>query len=678
MKDYAGYVNVFHGCGEIDPKPEGIAARWYFIKAGCGNTNPAACLPFSAVSAGPFSGGYPTGYGDHLPNSFARPAHFPGGKGLLGFSHLQHSGTGAIGYYYNYAVVTPRYPDSPERREPVCEAAEPGYYMAVLEDIRCELTVTGRTALHRYTFGHGGGFVTVDFSNNGLNIPGRERAGAENLSVWLEDEGTAAAEADIEGVRIHMAVRADAGIRIGDGKARIEVPENGIVNLAVSLSPRDMARALEQVRGTYDFDEAQREAYRSWNEKLSLIDIETDDERVRRIFYSNLYHSLIKPSDWTDESFLYGDGPFTADLATLWDMYKTALPLIYMIDGDMGAKISETLLRVCETEGVMPVELGLSRHYEHTTSQARMLGFYVLFTAYRFGYPTDVKRLLADFRLDLFAEGKRDFTEGGRCASHTFLLDMAEACTLAADIARETGDTDTEELLRPYGKLWERAYSRETGLLGADSSYYEGTLYNYSFRQMADMDARIALAGGKERFVKLLDDFFGYGAPPVVLPTDPHDGAVVSEGMKLGRFEGFNNESDTEAPFSYVYAGRHDRTCEIVRAGMKCLFTEGRGGIPGNNDSGALSSYYVLMALGLFPVAGQDLFLMGSPFVKSARIRLYTGGVLEIGTDGVSDERIYVKSVRFNGRELHGFRIPAGELMRGGKLEFCMTDRPEG
>ena len=176
MRDYCRYVNVFQGCGEIDlPKPEGIAARWFFIKAGCGNTSPAATLPFGAISAGPFSGGYPTGYTDHLPNSHSRPPRFAGGRGLLGFAHLQQSGTGAIGYYYNYAVVTPRYASSPDRRAPQIETAAPGYYAAQLEDIDCELTVSGRTALHRYTFGRTGGEAVIDFTNNGLNIPGQQR-----------------------------------------------------------------------------------------------------------------------------------------------------------------------------------------------------------------------------------------------------------------------------------------------------------------------------------------------------------------------------------------------------------------------------------------------------------------------------------------------------------------------
>lgn len=677
MKDYCGYVNVFHGCGEIDlPKPEGLAAKWYFIKACCGNTSPAACLPFSAMSVGPYSGGYPSGYGDHQPNSFGRPDHFEGGKELLGFAHLHQSGTGAIGFYYNYAVTTPRYDDSPERRPMSREAAEPGYYTVCLEDIKCELTVSGRTALHRYTFGHDGGMVDIDFEGTGLCCPGLRRVYAGDLTVKKVSGDTVTAEGDIEGVRIYMAVRADSDIEIDGVKARVSVPKGGVVNLRVGISPRDMASAMRHAGAEADFDEARREARRLWEAELSKIAIETDDERLRGIFYSNLYHSLVKPADWSGESFIYDGGPFTADFATLWDMYKTAMPLIYMLSGDIGSKVNETLLRVCEATGVMPVELGLSRNYAMKSIQARMLGFYCLFTAYRYGYDIDPKRLLDDFRRDLYDEGKRDFTESGRCVSHTFLLDMAEACALAADIASETGDTETEKLLRPYAALWRSVFSDETGLLRGDSEYYEGTLYNYSFRQMADMDSRIALAGGKERFVKLLDDFFGYGAPDVVLPTDPHNGAVVAEGMKLGRFEGFNNESDTEAPFSYIYAGRHDRVCEVIRAGMRYMFTDGRGGIPGNNDSGALSSYYVFMALGLFPVAGQDLFLIGSPFVKEASVKLYNGRRIDISVDKVSGGDIYVSSVSFNGSPVSDYRISAKELLSGGRLEFHMIDTP--
>mgnify|MGYP003312038417 CR=1 FL=1 len=254
---------------------------------------------------------------------------------------------------------------------------------------------------------------------------------------------------------------------------------------------------------------------------------------------------------------------------------------------------------------------------------------------------------------------------------------MAEAAALTARIAQENGDEELYRCLKPLSEHWEGVFSSETGLLKGDCPYYEGTLYNYSFRQMCDMEKRIEIAGGKEKFIKLLDDFFGYGKEDTVNPTDPHNYKPVEEGIKLGRFEGFNNESDTEAPYSYIYAGRHDRTCEILRAGMKYMFTSGKGGIPGNNDSGALSSYYVFSALGIYPLAGHNDFLIGSPFVDSAQLSLSTGKTLKISVKGNCDKNIYVKSVYFNSKAITDYKIPAKELMNGGTLEFVMSDSPQ-
>lgn len=676
--DYCKYVNIFQGAGEIDlPKPEDIAAKWFFIKAGCGNTSPAALVPFGAVSVGPFSGGYPTGYGNHCPNSHSRPPKFNNGEKLYGFSHIHQSGVGAMGYYYNYAVVTPYYDSSDEKRLPVDEHAEVGYYSCILDDIKCELTATGRVALHRYTFGSENGKIKIDFTNNGLRIPEQERAEVKNLEIKKYDENTVIASAEIEGIKIFFAVRSPFDFSIKNGCVFYEISDKKIVEISVSISVRSAENALKNFDKIPSFDEAKNKAKEKWNAQLSKIKIDAD-EKTKEIFYSNLYHSLVKPSDWSGESFIYsGDGVFVADFSTLWDMYKTALPLIFMLNREMGEKIVETLLRVGEELGELPNTFGLNDRYLLHTQQARMLGDYVLITAYRYGIKIDVKRMLKVIEADVFADNKTDFTVDGKCESNTWMLDMADGCALAAEIAKEQGDTELYKKLVPLSLKWKSAYDPETGLLSADSSYYEGTLYNYSFRQMVHMDERIALAGGKENFVKLLDKFFGYGAPDTIQPTDPFNYEPVAEGMKLGRFEGFNNESDTEAPFSYIYADRHDRTCEIIRGGMKYMFTTGRGGLPGNNDTGALSSYYVLNALGLFPVAGQDLFLIGSPVVDGAEIELYNGKTLTIKVSGNSDKNIYVKKVTFNGRVLDDFRIKASELLCGGELSFEMTDNKE-
>ena len=672
--DYCGYVNVFQGCGEIDlPKPEGPAAKWFFIKAGCGNTSPAALVPFGGMSVSPYSGGYPTGYGNHLPNSHSRPAKFEGGDKLIGFAHLQQSGTGAIGYYYNYALTVPYYPSSPFRRKPENEYAEPGYYSCTLEDIKCELTATKNTAVHRYTFGSENPVLKIDFSNNGLNCNGEHRGEAEVISIETDGKKTVTAVVKAEGITMCFAAECKGRISL-DGSQAVFTPDSNTAELKLSISFRSTENALENINNTADFEETRKSAYNNWNEYLSRFRIETEEGKIKEIFYSNLYHSLIKPSDWSGESFVYTDETFMTDFATLWDMYKTGFPLICMSYREIAEKSCETLLLLCDALGNIPNCFGLSDKYLLHSGQARTLGSYVLMTAYRYGIRIDPHRMVKAIEKDIFAEDKTDFTVDGRCRSATWMLDMSDCCALCAEIAEEIGEKEIAEKLRPLSLQWEKCYSPETGLMTDDSDYYEGTKYNYSFRQMVDMDRRIETAGGKKSFVRLLDEFFGYGEPDTVQPTDPFDYKPVEEGIKLGRFEGFNNESDTEAPFSYIYAGRHDRTCEIIRSGMKYMFTTGRGGLPGNNDSGALSSYYVFMTLGLFPVAGQNLFLIGSPFVDSAEIDLSSGRTLSISVAGNSEENIYVKSVKFNNKDITDFRIPADELMNGGRLEFVMSE----
>lgn len=678
--DYCSYVNVFQGNGEIDlPKPEGIAATWFFIKAQCGNTTPAATGPFGAMSVNPYTGGYPTGYGNHFVNTHGAVRKIAALNEMKGFTHLHQSGTGAIKFYYNFLLITPRRDTGRERFAFSDEKAEPGYYACTLDgDIKCEVTACKKVGAHRYDFGDRSGFATIDFTQQGLDLPdnsAENQPKAEVVAVKTVSEKCIALEIKTEGISLYFALDTDGEITVDGNKATV-TPDGNILNIRVAVSSASCDKAVDELKNAGSFDEIKSRSHDEWNECLSHFDITTDDEKIREIYYSNLYHSLVKPADFDGESFVYDEGrPFITDFATLWDMYKTQLPLIFMSYKEMGEKICETILLLGEKLGEIPNAFGLNSKYTEHSTQARMLGDYVLLTAYRYGLPIDPDRMLKVITADIFADNKKDFTVDGRCASHTWMLDMADGCALAAQLAEETGDRKTAEKLRPLAAQWINAFDAKTGLLDADSSYYEGTLYNYSFRQMVEMDKRIELAGGKERFTKLLDDFFGYGKAPVTQVTDPKDRDAMDKGMALGRFEGLNNESDTESPFSYIYADRHDRTCEVVTAGLKYQFTTGRGGIPGNNDTGALSSWYCLVALGLFPVAGQDLFLLASPVVDGAAIKLYNGKELKITVHNQGEDNIYVMRITFNGNEITDYRLTAKELFNGGELVFYKTDK---
>ena len=156
-QDYCKYVDVFYGNGETDRFfDDGLASKWFYIKAQCGNTNPHAVLPFGKMSVGAYSGGYPTGYGMLYPNSSGGIKKLGEVHMVKGFTHLHQSGTGGIQYYYNYALTTPFYGNDISAKDEAHpledEAARPGYYKAKLQDVLCELTVDGSVALHRYTF----------------------------------------------------------------------------------------------------------------------------------------------------------------------------------------------------------------------------------------------------------------------------------------------------------------------------------------------------------------------------------------------------------------------------------------------------------------------------------------------------------------------------------------------
>jgi putative alpha-1,2-mannosidase len=178
----------------------------------------------------------------------------------------------------------------------------------------------------------------------------------------------------------------------------------------------------------------------------------------------------------------------------------------------------------------------------------------------------------------------------------------------------------------------------------------------------------------------MLDRFFGYGADPVKqLAEHPSTDDLVA-GYALNRFEGFNNEPDMDAPWAYHDAGRPDRTAEVVHAGLNNMFGLGRGGLPGNDDSGALSSWYVWASLGLFPIAGQSLYLINAPSFRESRIALADNelvidapGFVEPDAGGPAQ---YVQSASFNGESLDRTWLTARELHRGGHLRLKLASRP--
>lgn len=695
MKDYCKYVDVFYENGEVDHQNKtGLASRWLPIKALCGNTIPHATLPFGKMSVGPYSGGYPTGYGNHYPNCCGDIKKLFGGNMAYGFSHLHQSGTGAIRYYYNYAVTTPFYRYVEDRDiyfELKNESARPGYYSCEIRNIFCEFTVSGSVALHHYRFGSGRGRIAIDFSNDGLykNFGEEYYGTVKDARVEKVAENKVYFSGLMSGVRLYFCALFEGDISnlgllednrcldenvyvAAEGKHKFGVVADLThreISLKIAYSTISCEDADNSIKGvTGSFEEVADKAYEIWNKHLSVINITTDTRAINERFYSNLYHSLVKPCDMTGENVLGVKGDLVTDLATLWDQYKTLYPLIFTFYPDMGKKLASGIVNISRSLGKIPCSLGISDVFP-CEEQAKMLGIFALLDAYYSGWSEGDSSLIDEcIGRELSREDFKVFLETGFFERATHILDTTDACL---NVAAITEDKALRKTLLKLAENWKNAYDKEDGLMSRDSRYYEGDRYTYSFRLQANMEERIQLAGGKERFVKMLDSFFGFGKER----SKPLNGVGAGEEAEkayYNRFEGFNNECDMEAPYAYIYADRNDRTCEIVHASITDSFLSGSGGLPGNNDSGGLSSCYVWNVLGIFPVAGKGEFLIGAPHIKKAELSLSSGNRLEIEVNGLSKNRYIVSSAEFNGNKVENFIIKTADLMKGGRLVFNM------
>lgn len=704
----------------------GLAATWWWPKPQVGNTHPGATSPLGMVSACSYSGAYPTGYGLYAKSTEGVPEEIFDRIQASGFTHFQQSGTGAIRKYYNYVRVTPMVEPLDVLGEawPLHdEVAEPGYYAATLDTgIRCEVTVGEKVAVHRYTFpAHRSARIVVDLSCGGLAIEhGRTvplRARVESLG-----QGRAQGTVVVEGVPLSVHLEVDIpqrwrqmvwhDRRLIDGGTRLDfdsirhttlrpfgllfigpstVDQVLEIRLGFSLRGCEQARTnlhRECGHGEPAFDAVRAGTRDRWVDHLGRVQVDGGTPARRTVFSTALYHALIKPCFADDESpFWPAAGPFAFDVCTMWDIYKTQLPLLLAIAPDRAHDLLESLIRVCEEEGSFPIGYRMSRGADRFFRQASALVHTAFADAHAAGLrDLDWSWALVHMEADLRGFYGENFLEHGLVHPITHTLDLAYGHHCTALVARALNDPRLADDLAIRAGQWVNAFDRATGLL-RDSEYYEGGRWNYSFRLLHDMAARIELAGGDGPFVRMLDDFFGYGADPVKQPGRAPDPGEMAAGYALHRFEGLNNEPDLEAPWAYHYAGRPDRTAEIVHAALTWQFGTGPGGLPGNDDSGGLSSWYVWASIGLFPVAGQSLFLVHPPAFERAALRV-GGNEFVVETSGhvatpVSSDGIdrpppvrYVQSATLDGEPLQATYLHAADVLGGGRLHLRLGSEP--
>jgi predicted alpha-1,2-mannosidase len=464
------------------------------------------------------------------------------------------------------------------------------------------------------------------------------------------------------------------------------------MRLAVSFVSVEKARQNLAAEAGMSFDAVKQQAERQWSQVLGTIDVDGGTEAQRSIFYTALYRAHVMPHDLTGENVWWSSTqPHYEDFYTLWDTFRTLHPLFTLIEPQRQAEMVNSLLDTYAHTGWLPDARIAGAN---GLTQGGSNGDIVLADAVVKRLPgvdANVAYAAAMKDATVNVSGERSWYEGRqlteyerlgymslneqRSASRT--LEYAADDFSAATIAHATGhEAEAQRLLARSGSwknLWDKElhcirpryadgrwlenYSCEhlypDGLvLWWDTPFYEGSSAQYSTYVPQDFAGLIAELGGSEAATRWLDTLF--------------DKDLYTQG----------NEPDMLAPYTYIYTGRQDRTAERVRGILATQYKTGRGGIPGNDDAGTLSSWYLWSSFGLYPVAGQPLYLIGSPVFPRTVLHVAEGKSFTISAVGTSDAALYVQSATLNGRPLQRAWLKHDEVVAGGELRLQMGLRP--
>ena len=682
---------------------------------GGGNVLPGPCLPFSLVRINPVV---------ELPQP---TSGYQTGKPLIGFVQTNVSGTGGGGRYGNF-MVTPQsgkveidIPASSTREE----QASVGYYSVVLErsKVRAELTSTEKVGIQRFTFlDDREAYVLISASSVIDRFRNRDTDGrCLDSRIRVLEDGTISGFATLQGGWGHMQPytlyfcaafdrpfvafgtwqdgRLDVGNRDASGTRcgacfsfGSRTGQQVMLKVAVSTLSEEQARInLRKVRHM-GFEQARKRSVEIWNRYLDRIEIRGGTPEQRTIFYTSLYRAYVMPTDITGENPLWvSDEPCYWDFYCIWDTFRTNFPLYTLLTPDIQVKIIRSLLDVYRHRGWMPeawIVGGFCKQQGGTDADnviadavAKGLEGFDRELAYQAmvknaEQPADEQELYEG----LTVTGKyRDYIENGYVPEHktccvSYTLEYAYNDYCLSQVARSLGKgKDAAKYLKRSLNCY-NLFDPATGFFRAKDTlgrwmddfdparmgnpawlgphFYEGTSWHYSTYVLHDIPGLIDRHGGKAHFTAYLDRFFD------------------------GRFFTHDNEPDIHAPYLYNYVGQPWKTAEKVAGIIRDQYRHARNGLPGNDDSGTLSSWYVFSSLGFYPFAGQEFYLIGTPLFEEATIRLPGGKKFVVRARNLTPGNIYVQRVWLNGKPYDKSWIVHLDLVEGGELCFEMGDKP--
>ena len=675
----------------------------YVGTGGHGHTFMGANVPFGLVQLGPTE---PTRGWDWCSG------YYYDDDELIGFGHMHLSGTG-IGCLGDVAFLPVKdFKQTSTRFKHEAEKVHPGYYSVQLTDpnVLVELTATERCGFHRYTFKNGAkAQLALDLSQcigwDKLNDCLLTQESATRLTGFRRSNGWAADR------RIYFSIDFSQPVTVH----RLDSMERVVVSVAdntkpllvkVALSPVSIDKAklnMQAELAGWDFDAAVKSADEAWNRELARIEIQTNDQTKKRVFYTAMYHLMTSCSKFNDVDREYrgADGKVhKADFTnyttlSLWDTYRAAHPLMTVAFPEMQRDFAQTFLNIYKQQGRLPVWHLMG---SETDCMVGNPGAIVLADLTMKGFVEDKELALEALK----ATQMKDIRSLGLLKKHGYIpwnldpenetvakaLEYCAADDGVAKVAKLLGKKDDYEYFFNRSRSYKKYYDPETRFLRAvdtdgkfrlpfnpffaehrTNDYTEGNAWQYTFLVPHDVKGLIKLFGSDKAFMSKLDSLFfveGWAG----------DNASPDMSGMTGQYA-HGNEPSHHVIYMYNYAGRPDKAAPMLRKMLNEMYLDQPDGLSGNEDVGQMSAWYILSSVGLYqvdPVGGR--FVIGSPLFDKATVNVGGGKTFTVVAKNNSDKNIYVQSARLNGKTLKNSYVDFNDIRRGGTLELVMGPKP--
>ena len=675
----------------------------YVGTGGHGHTFMGANVPFGLVQLGPTE---PTRGWDWCSG------YYYDDDELIGFGHMHLSGTG-IGCLGDVAFLPVKdFKQTSTRFTHEAEKVHPGYYSLQLTDpnVLVELTATERCGFHRYTFKDGAkAQLALDLSQcigwDKLNDCLLTQESTTRLTGFRRSKGWAADR------RIYFSIDFSQPVTVH----RLDSMERVVVSVAdntkpllvkVALSPVSIDKAklnMQAEMAGWDFDATVKAADDAWNRELARIQIQTNDQTKKRVFYTAMYHLMTSCSKFNDVDREYrgADGKVhKADFTnyttlSLWDTYRAAHPLMTVAFPEMQRDFAQTFLNIYKQQGRLPVWHLMG---SETDCMVGNPGAIVLADLTMKGFVED-KELAFEA---LKATQMKDIRSLSLLKKHGYIpwnlepenetvakaLEYCAADDGVAKVAKLLGKVDDYEYFFNRSRSYKKYYDPETRFMravGTDgkfrlpfnpffaehrtNDYTEGNAWQYTFLVPHDVKGLIQLFGSDKAFMSKLDSLFfveGWAG----------DNASPDMSGMTGQYA-HGNEPSHHVIYMYNYAGRPDKAAPLLRKMLNEMYLDQPDGLSGNEDVGQMSAWYILSSVGLYqvdPVGGR--FVIGSPLFDKATVNVGAGKTFTVVAKNNSDRNIYVQSARLNGKALKNSYIEFNDIRHGGTLELQMGPKP--